>query len=244
MLTRRLDPNGVIPLYHQLKEIIVDAIDAGEWNPRDMIPSEHQLADLYSVSRNTVKKALETLVQEGVLYRVQGKGTFVASPKLEQSLSAFYSFSQVMKERGLRSRDVVLEVSRRVASVSVAKRLQVTAGSEVQELKRLRFMEDDPFVLETSYLPADMVPDLSAHALEHSSLYDFLRDAYGIIVVKAKESFEPVLISDFEAAYLETHEGYPALLLHRVAFDNSGSVVEYCKSIVRGDKCRFYTELL
>lgn len=243
-MARSLNHEAVVPLYHQLKEIILETIESDEWKPGELIPSEYQFVERFNVSRNTVKKAIETLVQEGALFRVQGKGTYVAMPKLEQSLSSFYSFSRVIRDRGLQARDIVLNVREARAVGGVAKRLQIQVGQPVLELERLRCMEEDPFVLEVSHLPKDLVPQIDVEELQRTSLYDFIRDRYGILVTKAKESFEPVLISDYEARHLQTHEGYPALLLHRVAYDASGTVIEYCKSIVRGDKCRFYTELV
>ena len=97
----KLDPTSFVPLYQQLKDIIIERIDNNTWNPGDKIYSEQQLSDLFTVSRNTSKRAIEDLVQDGVLYRIQGKGTFLSYPKIEQSLSAFYSFSQVLKDKGL-----------------------------------------------------------------------------------------------------------------------------------------------
>src|SRR5579875_2995284 len=103
-----LDPDSIIPLYHQLKGILRDKIESGVWKPDELIDSEHQLMSQYNVSRNTVKRAIEDLVQEGLLRRVQGKGTFVSFPKIEHSLSGFYSFSKVMKSKGIEARDVIL----------------------------------------------------------------------------------------------------------------------------------------
>jgi len=239
-----LDPTSVIPLYHQLKELIMESIESGKWKPGDMIPSENQFQTEYNVSRNTVKRALDDLVQEGLLYRVQGKGTFVALPKIEQSISGFYSFSKVLREKGYEPKDIILSFQHLPAKPSVARRLQLEEGDRVVELKRLRCARDEPIILETSYIPAKLTPGISQEMLENSSLYDLLQSRFGIYVVKAKEIFEPVLIRNYESEYLQVEEGYPALLLERIAYDSEGRLVEFCRSVVRGDKCRFYTELL
>lgn len=243
-MNKTLDPNSFVPLYYQLKELLKEKIESGEWVPGDLVPSEHKLMQQFKISRNTAKKALDDLVQEGILKRVQGKGTFVSKPKIEQSLGGFYSFSKVMEAKGLRPKDVILGLEREQAKPGVAKRLQVPAGTDIIGLKRLRCAGEEPIILETSYLPQQIAPNLTISKLEENSLYDILEKDYGIFVTKAKEVFEPVLIRDYESKYLQVKGGYPALLLDRIAYEANGRVVEFCRSIVRGDRCRFYTELL
>ncbi len=241
---RKLNHESVIPLYHQLKEILKETIEKGELKPGDKILSENELCAEFNISRNTAKKAIEDLVQEGVLRRIQGKGTFISKPKLEQSLSGFYSFSKVMQEKGMDPKDVILHMNVVEASSRVARKLHVKDGERVLELKRLRCANNEPIILETSYIPEKLVPEMSQDKVQESSLYDVMEKEYGVIVTKAKEVFEPVLIRDYESEYLKVKEGYPALLLERVAYDTKGTPVEYCHSIVRGDRCRFYTELI
>ncbi|MBO2533340.1 MAG: GntR family transcriptional regulator [Thermoactinomycetaceae bacterium] len=241
---KSLNPHSVIPLYHQLKEILKENIESGVWKPGDRIPSENELRKQYDVSRNTVIKALEELVQEGLLRREQGRGTFVSSPKISHSLTGFYSFSNVLRANGLEPKDVILVLERRIAKPSIARHLQLTGSQEVWVLKRLRCAGDEPIMLETSHLPQNRVPRIERADLENRSLYDYLEQKHGILVTRAKEIFEPVLIRDYESRYLRVPEGYPALLLDRIAYDSQGRPVEFCRSIVRGDRCRFYTELL
>ncbi len=241
---KSLNPHSVIPLYHQLKEILKENIESGVWKPGDRIPSENELRKQYDVSRNTVIKALEELVQEGLLRREQGRGTFVSSPKISHSLTGFYSFSNVLRANGLEPKDVILVLERRIAKPSIARHLQLTGSQEVWVLKRLRCAGDEPIMLETSHLPQNRGPRIERADLENRSLYDYLEQKHGILVTRAKEIFEPVLIRDYESRYLRVPEGYPALLLDRIAYDSQGRPVEFCRSIVRGDRCRFYTELL
>jgi GntR family transcriptional regulator len=243
-MVKQLEHQSPIPLYHQLKDILKEKIESRDWVPGEKIPSENELIVQYDISRNTVKKALDDLVQEGLLNRIQGKGTFVSKPKLEQSLTGFYSFSKVMKAQGLKPKDIILSVEKKAAKLSVARQLQITEGDNVIELKRLRCANDEPIILETSYIPCDLVSDLSKENLEETSLYDYMEQALGIYVTSAKEIFEPVLIRDYESHYLEVEEGFPALLLDRIAYNLEKRPVEFCRSIVRGDRCRFYTELI
>jgi GntR family transcriptional regulator len=239
-----LDNNSVIPLYHQLKEILQENIESGVWKPGDIIPSENQLMQEYTISRNTVKKSIEILVQEGALNRIQGKGTFVSRPKIAQSLSGFYSFSRVMKERGLSPRDEIKSIQTVRVKPSIARQLKLNEDENVMELIRIRYAQDEPMILETSYIPLKYVPGLTREMLEKSSLYDVMLKEYGVLVTRAKEMFEPVLIRSYESQFLDVQEGYPALLLDRIAYDSNEVPVEFCRSIVRGDRCRFYTELL
>lgn len=244
IMKRELDQHSVIPLYHQLKEILKENIERGDWAPGDKIPSENELRAEYNISRNTAKKAIEDLVQIGVLNRIQGKGTFVSQPKLEQPLMGFYSFSKVMKEMGMAPTDIILHMNKTTASPRVASKLMIDEGDTLIELKRLRCANDEPVILETSYIPQYLIPGIKQEHVMNTSLYDVMESDFGIIVTKAKEVFEPVLIRDYESEYLQVKEGYPALLLERTAYERSGKPVEFCHSIVRGDRCRFYTELI
>ncbi|ACA38863.1 GntR family transcriptional regulator [Lysinibacillus sphaericus] len=239
-----LDQSSVIPLYHQLKQILFGKIQSGEWKPGDKIDSENQLMEMFRVSRNTVKKAIEELVKEEKLYRIQGKGTFVCKPRLEQSLGGFYSFSRMIQEKGFNQKDEVLEIQKVYPSMKVRTNLALEENEQVVEMKRLRFADNEPIILESSFLPLSLIKDIEIlREVTSSSLYSLLAERFNIIVVRAREAFEPVLIKKDEAPLLKTEAGKPALLLERTAFDTSGKPVEFCISIVRGDRCRFYTEL-
>ncbi|WP_163100150.1 GntR family transcriptional regulator [Peribacillus alkalitolerans] len=239
-----LKHESIIPLYHQLMERLKGSIEKGHWAPGDKIPSENQLMDQFGVSRNTSKKAIEELVQEGILYRVQGKGTFVAKPKLQQSLMGFYSFSKVLKENGLNPKDIILKIEEVTPTAKIREALQLGEDERVIEMKRLRCANNEPYILESSFIPKHVVSDQDQlKKVGEISLYDLFSQQFNIVVTRAKEAFEPVLIRADEKDYLQTEEGRPALLLERIAYDITGIPVEFCISIVRGDRCRFYTEL-
>lgn len=240
-----LDQGSIIPLYYQVKERLDARIKAGDWKPGDKIDSENQLMTVFNVSRNTAKKAIEEMVQEGTLYRIQGKGTFVAHPKFEQSLGGFYSFSQVLKEKGFRPSDIVLKVEEVVPSAAVQAGLQLQTDEKVIMMKRIRCADGEPIILESSYMPKSVVMNKDdLQQVGGTSLYDLLAAKYGVTVVRAKEAFEPVLIREHESIHLKTEVGKPALLLERTAYDTNDTPVEFCISIVRGDRCRFYTDLV
>ncbi|PFE60337.1 GntR family transcriptional regulator [Bacillus cereus] len=239
-----LQHESLIPLYHQLMERLKDSIEKGHWSLGDKIPSENQLMDQFGVSRNTAKKAIEELVQEGILYRIQGKGTFVAKPKLQQSLMGFYSFSKVLKEKGLNPKDIILKIEEVKPNAEIKEALQLSEDVNVIEMKRLRCAEDEPFILESSFIPKHVATDIEQlKKVGEISLYDLFAQQFNTVVTRANEAFEPVLIRADESEYLQTEAGRPALLLERTAYDTNGVPVEFCISIVRGDRCRFYTEL-
>ncbi|MCG3088066.1 GntR family transcriptional regulator [Sporosarcina cyprini] len=240
-----LDQGSIIPLYYQVKQRLEERVQSGEWKPGDKIDSENQLMETFNISRNTAKKAIEEMVQDGLLYRVQGKGTFVAHPKLEQSLGGFYSFSQVLRDKGITPSDIILEVEEVTPNSRIRSGLQLEGEEKVIKMKRIRCADGEPIILESSYMPKSVVVDKKdLFDVKTSSLYDLLAARYGVSVVRAKEAFEPVLIREEESIHLQTEVGKPALLLERTAFDTSNRPVEFCISIVRGDRCRFYTDLV
>lgn len=243
-MSRTVEHNSFVPLYHQLKEILKEKIEYGDWMPGEKIPSENELRKQYDVSRNTAIKALDDLMKDGLLNRVQGRGTFVSKPKFEQPLSGFYSFSKVMKKKGMNPYDRIIHIERKQATPLEAKHLNIAENDEVIELRRLRCANDEPIMLETSHIPVTIMPSLTSEQIESSSLYDVMEKTYGVFVTSAREVFEPVLIRDYESHYLQEEKGYPALMLDRIAYNVDQQPVEFCRSIVRGDRCRFYTELL
>ncbi|MBD7908229.1 GntR family transcriptional regulator [Sporosarcina gallistercoris] len=240
-----LEQGSIIPLYYQVKQRLDARIKSGEWRPGDKIDSENQLMTVFNVSRNTAKKAIEEMVQEGTLFRIQGKGTFVSHPKFEQSLGGFYSFSQVLKEKGFNPSDIVIEVDEVEPPAAVIEGLQLAADENVVMMKRVRCADGEPIILEASYMPKSIVQNKEdLFEVGVTSLYGLLASRYGVTVVRAKEAFEPVLIREQESEYLKTEVGKPALLLERTAYDTHDTPVEFCISIVRGDRCRFYTDLV
>lgn len=244
VLEKTLDHRSFEPLYHQLKGIIEQKIESEEWKPGDKISSENELLTIYKVSRSTTQRAVDELVQEGVLERRQGKGTFVSKPKIEQSLTSFYSFSRMIKSRGMSPKDVILKIETVKAKREIAEKLQIKSSEEVTTLQRLRLVNDEPIILETSYLPKEYVSALSHEDLEKYSLSDFLEKEYRLFIVKAKETFEAVLVCDLESKYLNIEQGAPGLLLERIAYDTKGIPIAFFRSLIRGDRSRFYTELL
>lgn len=243
MSSMQLDVKSALPLYFQLKELLKDSIYSGEWQIGDLIPSENQLSKTYNVSRNTCQKAIDELVKEGILTRKQGIGTFVTMPHIEQRLGHFYSFSDAIIARGMKHSVVVVSLKTEPATSRIAQYLGIDCSEPVVALTRVRYADEDPIVLETSYMPHSLVPGIESVDFVHHSLYKTLASKYQLYVSRAQEFFEPVLIRKMESKWLAVKEGSPAILLDRIACTAEDLPIEYCRSVIPGIKCRFYTEM-
>lgn len=232
-----------VPLYYQAMERLRTMIQSGSWAPGARIPSERELMAEFGVGRVTVRSAIRELVAEGLLTTHQGKGVFVTRPKLEQPLRGFYSFTDTMRSLGLTPRSQILEVSEVPAPPAVAHSLGLSPSARVISLVRLRLASEEPIMFETSWLPAGRFPGLAGENLSAMPLYDVLQGKYEVRLVKAREYFEPVIVTAQEAKVLGVRRGAPALLLVRTTFDAAGLPVEYTKGVMRGDRCRYYAEL-
>lgn len=235
-------PDGV-PLYRQIKADLLERIKGGQLEPGTRIESELELMARYGVSRATIRQALGQLVAEGYLEIRRGLGTFVATPKMEQGLGGFYSFSREIEARGMLPGTRVLGVGVEGASRTVATALGVEAGTPVVALRRLRLADEEPLITETSWLPAARFPGLERRDFERRRLYDTLVADYGVRPSRAREVFEPELMTADEAALLHKHRGDPALVVERTTFDQAGERIEFCRSVVRSDRVRYAVDL-
>jgi GntR family transcriptional regulator len=232
-----------LPLYRQIETDVRDRIRSGDLVPGAQLPTEVELMDRYGVSRATVRQALRELVAEGLVEIRRGLGTYVTQRRFEHTIGGFYSFSREIERHGLEPRTRVLGLGVEPADEAVAVALGLDAGTAVVALRRLRLADDDPLVVETSYLPAARFPGLDKVDFGRVRLYDTLTDAYGCRPTRARETFEPVLVTADEAALLGQHRGEPALRVERVAFDQDDAPIEFCRSTVRGDRYRYSVEL-
>ena len=234
---------SAIPLYYQLKQIMAEKIKTGEWEPDNLVPSERELTEVYQVSRATVRQAIAELVNEGLLYRKQGKGTFVARPKLERSLRSLYSFTHSTKAMGLNPTSRVLKQEVVDPQEEVRQILNLKPGQKILKLDRVRLANDEPLLLESTHIPEELCPGLVSEDLAGGSLYDLLTRRYHYDVSRAKESLEPILIDSYTADLLQVQRHKPAFAIERVAFTAENQPVEYTKAIARGDRLRYIVEL-
>lgn len=238
----RLDTGSPLPKYHQLKEIILAMIEKEDLREGESIPPERKFCEEYGVSRMTTRQAIMELVNEGVLYREQGKGTFVAAQKVQQEAERLTSFTEAMSLRGMRATSTVLEAAITQAGPVVARLLGVEEGKEVVRIQRVRNADGSPMALETSHLLRGAADELLTLDLSNRSIYEELRSR-GVRIEWAQQSYEATVINEFEADHLSVPTGSPALLLERVTYDDTNRPFEYVKSTYRGDRYRITTVL-
>jgi len=232
-----------IPLYRQIEADLRERIRGGGLRPGAQVPPEPELMAEYGVSRATVRQALVGLVAEGLLEIRRGLGTYVTARRFEHTIGGFYSFSREIERHGLLPGTRVLDLRTQPAADDAAEALELVPGTPVVALRRLRLAGPDPLVVETSHLPAARFPGLERVDFSNVRLYDTLLNGYGCRPTRARETFEPVLLTADEAALLGQRRGEPALRVERIAFDQDDVPIEFCRSTVRGDRYRYSVEL-
>lgn len=231
--------DSVITLYHQLKEILREQIASRTYKPHQQIPSEPELQRIYGLSRATIRKAIDGLVREGLIYRLHGKGTFVAEPRDRQNI-ILDSFTENMQYYGFVPSTVVLEKTLLTEiEPELRRKLGIEPGEHVIRLKRLRYVDGEEILLATSYLPAYLFPGIEADQLT-GSLYKKLVEDYNITPSWGEDFIEPVIITGEDAKHLNARNGGPALLVERHAYTADNDLVEVCYSLIRADKTKFY----
>ncbi len=234
VLARELDPRGRMPLYEQLIASLTRLIRQGDLVPGSLLPREPDLAASLGLSRQTVNQALTRLARRGLLVRRRGIGTFVAEPPIEQPLHSLYSFLRTLSAHGERAGSQILSIK---TAVDAAASLFLTGKPDqpVCSISRLRFVNDEPVILEELFLPAGCGARLSAQDLTAATLYDLLQDRCGVRVTHAEETLRPVAVTRAEAALLGMAAGDAALLVERRAFAGDRPV-ELRRSLLRGDR--------
>ncbi len=229
------------PLYLRLKSWIENAVHRGAIRPGDALPSERDLAARVEMSRVTVRKAVQHLVRDGVLVQRHGSGTFVSLQphRVEQSLSHLTSFTEDMARRGLAVQSTWLDRGIYAPSPEEIVILGLPAGENVARISRLRSAGDTPLAIERATLAASVLPDPQAVG---TSLYAHL-DRSGQRPVRAIQRIRAVSISDDDAELFGITPGAPGLSIERTSYLASGRVVEFTRSIYRGDAYDFVAEL-
>lgn len=234
---------GMAPKYYIVKKRILEMIDREEIGSDGMVPSERELMEMFKVSRITAKKALDDLVKEGYLYRVQGKGTFVKNDRLNQDLVLITSCTDDIIRMGMKPSKKLLLAEVIPADQARRRRLQLCEGDKVFMVKRVYFADDDPLNLTTTYLPCKLFPGIEEHDFGVESIYHVLEEKYQTKITKATRTIEAVLAGDEVSQILGVDEGKPILLFRAVTYGlvNGKEVpIETFKSYYRTDKFKFY----
>lgn len=226
--------------YHSIRDEILDLI--AEFKVGDALPPERTLAPRFGVSRMTLRRAVEELVMEGRLVRRHGAGTFVAEPKIAQGL-AVTSFSEDMRQRGSVPSSDLLGVEEVLAGARLGRVLEVSPGAQVVRVVRLRLADGSPMALETLHVPRSVATDLNGDMLAERSFYELLGERYGVALAGGVQTIEATVTDETESELLTVPLHSPAFLFERVSRAVDGRVVEFVRSVYRGDRYKFRVEL-
>ena len=226
------------PIYLQLREVIRNKIEDGEYLPGMSIPSENDLADTYGINRMTVRNAIDALVHEGILKRVQGKGVYVVGNKVERDLETLGGFTQTMRERNTQPYTKVLVKALRKAGDKYALIFGIKPDDEIYYVKRLCSADSEPISLDEVFIPKYIVPKLEGIDLGVFSLYE-VYDFYNVNITKAWQTLDLTQLEQKDARMLDTEADLAVMLFECTSFDNKNRVVEFSRSYTRGDKCNF-----
>lgn len=233
-----LERNNPIPLYAQLDEIIREKIENGEWTPHTTIPSENELSRQHGVSRMTARSVITQFVREGLLYRVQGKGTFVSEPKITTTTLSYMGIREQLERMGYQTTTRLIEASKTVGSESIARKMKLPQGSSFYVIKRIRYVENEPISIHTSYIPSQYCDNLDSKDLEGEQLCVILEKEYGLKRKRVDETLESSPANEEEARLLSVKPGYPLLMLQDMIYNAEGIEFEYTKVLFRGDKIK------
>lgn len=235
-----IDRSSPLPFYHQLKKILIEDIERRKLAPGDRLPGDHDLCERYGISRTVVRQALTELESEGVIERVKGRGTFIAPPKtaegLVQSLTGLY---EDVAARGGELRSDVRRLEVVPADAQVASELRLEPDHPVIAIERLRFVDDEPWVLTITHIPQELAPGLLDEDLSRQSLYALLEGKCGVQLARGYRSVEASTAGAALARSLGISPGAPVLVLRNISYDPEGKPVESFVAYHRGDRSRF-----
>jgi GntR family transcriptional regulator len=232
------------PLYSRIQEYIADLILTGKLKPESKIQSEREFSEDLGVSRMTVRKALTELVNEGLLERKHGSGTYVAKAKVTYESAEIVNYVQAMKHRNIATNTQLLEFSEIVASRRLADILQIEIGDPIYHLVLLRFANRVPVILERGYFPCSCCPRMEDWDLEKTSTMDLLTGVFGFKLGRISQLVEAVSATDTVALQLRIDEGFPLLMLSRVIFNReTEKPIVFSQDFLRSDYARIHTDI-
>jgi len=217
------------PLYKQVYEVLLKRLIDGDWKLATALPSEHALAAELGVSQGTVRKALSQMVTENLLYRQQGKGTYVVEHTQEKSLFRFFRFREPNGEN-LIPKTKMIAIKRRLARTNEQKQLKLNANAKVVEMTRVRSLQGTPMILERVVQPLSIFPDIDKGGSVPNSLYTLYQEKYGISIVEVTEELRATKIKNAQTEHLDLAVDSPILYVERVSFTVGGRPVEYSEA--------------
>lgn len=229
-------------LYMHIFSSILSDIKQGRYSENNPLPSERELCLTYHVSRSTIRQALIMLQDDGYIYKVQGRGTYIKPEIFEQPLHKFYSFTDELKKSNICINNTIISYEIISLDNTLASILNRQKGELFHKIIRLRSAKDSPLMIEITYLPKSRFYKISTDILENGSLYAYLKSIYSLKVDKALETFKPIIPNSWQCELLGITPKIPCTLLERFSYEDN-DLVEYTSSIVRGDKYIFRVDL-
>jgi GntR family transcriptional regulator len=233
-----LDKNSFTPIYFQIQTQLLHKIQSGQLRAGDPLPSEEELGRIFEVSRMTARHALQALKSQGFASRHKGQGTFVSQPRVEKDIAHLAGFTAEMNALGMRPTSRILQAETIPAEADVAARLGIPLSSPIFHLRRLRLGDDIPVAIEEVWLSQQLFPGIDKLDFARHSLYQTLRDQYGIRVSRADEVLEARSASRREAELLQIAPRSSLLVMSRTLWSADGKPVESAHSLYRGDRYR------
>lgn len=233
------------PRYRQAADRLAAQIASGELPVHSRLPSERTIAEQYGLSRMTARQAVEFLVRRGLVYRRPGSGTYVAAPRIVHSLQRLAGFSEQMRAQGIEPSGRVLEMtlSDRIGDDAAAA-LRLGRRERAWRMRRIRYGNGEPLLIETFFVPDAVCPQLGRHDLTRGSLYDLMRTVFRVDPQSAHETIEPASCDATDARHLGVRAGSHMMLVTRTTFDRDRRPVEFARDLYRGDRARFQIDLL
>ncbi len=226
--------NGV-SYYHQLSSILIEQIGNGTFQQGNRLPTENELSKRYGLNRHTVRRAMERLEDEGLIYKIRGKGVFVANTKIPYKVSKKTQFTTLMLSAGLTPDSELLNSYEIAAGNEIAEKLNIDPSDKVIALDILRYADEIPFCHSVSYLRADIFPGLPGLLNGLYSIYNILKKHYNIDMQRVSSNFEVSLPGNSEMDILRISAKTPLLVVKSISKSQHGDMVEYCTTCFRGD---------
>jgi GntR family transcriptional regulator len=234
-----IEPLSPTPLYAQIKEILRARILDGSYLPHQQMPSESEMMAAFNVSRITVRQALSDLQNEGLIFRIHGKGTFVSKPKAFQDLGRLQGFGEAMRQMGYETFARVVSLRQVVPTPQVQERLQLAKRAKVTELQRIRFLNREPISLDVTYLPVSIGTRLAKEDLAARDVFVILENDYGLSLGHADLQIGSTLADEGLAQHLRVEEGSPVLVIERTTHTSDGTPIDYEHLYYRGDAFQY-----
>ncbi|MDD9150166.1 MULTISPECIES: GntR family transcriptional regulator [unclassified Sporolactobacillus] len=243
--TFRFSTDNNIPLYEQLASYIKIQIQAGILKPGDQMITENSLCEALNISRTTVRQCMNRLVEEGLLIRQRGKGSFIADQKFKRNIDYLYNFTENMRSIGAIPTSIVL--TKEVISITDSRMVELLqlpkANPKAFHLIRLRCANGEPLLLENTYIPYYLCNEIERFDFQSASLYDTLNNQYALNLYHASETIESIIIKERVAHLLKCNPNIAGYRIERISHLDSGYVFELTTSTTRADKCVFRLEL-